>query len=123
MDGRDVLHFGSNDYLGLANHPEVRAATQRAIAEYGVGAGASHLMSGHAVAHEKLERELAQFAGAHLPEPRALLFSTGYMANLGIVTALMRRGDAVFADKLNHACLNDAALLSRAQLMRTSRAL
>src|SRR5947208_6152269 len=63
--------------------------------------------------HEKLERELAQFAGAHLPEPRALLFSTGYMANLGIVTALMRRGDAVFADKLNHACLNDAALLSR----------
>jgi 8-amino-7-oxononanoate synthase len=118
VDGRELLHFGSNDYLGLANDPRVRAAAKRAIDAYGVGAGASHLISGHFAPHELLERELAEFAGGFCTDARALLFSTGYMANLGIVTALVGRGDAVFADKLNHACLNDAALLSRAEFVR-----
>jgi 8-amino-7-oxononanoate synthase len=118
VDGRDMLHFGSNDYLGLANHPQVCEATRVAIDRYGVGAGASHLISGHFEAHERLEAELAQFAGGFLSAPRALLFSTGYMANLGVVGALLGRGHEVFADRLNHACLNDAALLSRARLVR-----
>jgi 8-amino-7-oxononanoate synthase len=117
VDGREVLHFGGNDYLGLASDPRLIAAAQRGAAEYGVGAGASHLISGHFSPHEALERELADWvapgAGA-----RALLFSTGYLANLAIVTALCGRGDAVFGDRLNHACLNDAALLSRADFIR-----
>jgi 8-amino-7-oxononanoate synthase len=118
VDGRDVLHFGSNDYLGLAADPAVCEAAQAAIARFGVGAGASHLISGHCAPHAELERELAAFAGGFCGNPAALCFSTGYMANLGIVTALMGRDDEVFADKLNHACLNDAALLSRARFTR-----
>lgn len=114
VDGRAMLAFCSNDYLGLAAHPALVAALQRAAAENGVGSGASHLISGHHRLHEKLEAALAQFVGL----PRALLFSTGYMANLGAVGALVGRGDTVFADRLNHASLNDAALLSRAQLRR-----
>ncbi len=114
LDGRDYLSFASNDYLGLASHPDLAAAVQRAVADYGVGAGASHLLSGHHILHHRLETELAEFAGL----PAALLFSTGYMANLGVVTALTGRGDAVFADKLNHASLVDACLLSRAELVR-----
>jgi len=118
VDGCEMLHFGSNDYLGLANEPRVRAAAKNAIDRYGVGAGASHLISGHFTPHEMLEQELAQFVGTFTVPARALLFSTGYMANLGIVTSLLGRDGALFADKLTHACLNDAALLSRAQFVR-----
>ena len=114
VDGRHYLAFCSNDYLGLAAHPRLVRAAQEGAARYGIGAGASHLILGHGAAHHALEAALAAFVGL----PRALLFSTGYMANLGIVTALTGRGDAVFADKLNHASLNDAALLSRAQFKR-----
>ena len=117
VDGRDVLHFGSNDYLGLASDPRLIAAAQRGAARFGVGAGASHLISGHFASHEALERELADWV-APCADALALLFSTGYLANLAIVTALCGRGDAVFGDRLNHACLNDAALLSRAEFVR-----
>lgn len=114
VDGKQYVAFCSNDYLGLASHPALIAAAQAGAAAYGVGAGASHLVLGHACAHEHLEDELAAFVGL----PRALLFSTGYMANLGVVTALLGREDAVFADRLNHASLNDACLLARAQFKR-----
>ncbi len=114
VDGKHYLAFCSNDYLGLASHPALIAAAQAGAMQYGVGAGASHLVLGHTRAHEELEQQLAGFVGL----PRALLFSTGYMANLGIVTALVGREDAVFADRLNHASLNDACLLARAQLKR-----
>ena len=114
VDGREYVAFCSNDYLGLAADPELIEAARAGAARYGVGAGASHLILGHSAAHHELERQLAALAGL----PRALLFSTGYMANLGVVTALVGRGDAVFADRLNHASLNDAALLSRATLKR-----
>ena len=114
VDGKDYLSFCSNDYLGLASHPALIEAAQLAAARYGVGAGASHLVSGHSVLHHELEAALAAFAG----QPAALLFSTWYMANLGIITALAGRDDEVFADKLNHASLNDAVLLSRAKFTR-----
>jgi len=114
VDGREVLSFCSNDYLGLANHPALIAAAKAAADDVGVGSGASHLITGHHRLHHELEDALASFVGL----PRALLFSTGYMANLGIVTALVGRGDAVFADRLNHASLNDAVVLSRAELKR-----
>jgi 8-amino-7-oxononanoate synthase len=114
VDGTDMLSFCSNDYLGLASHPTLIAAMQQAAAGVGVGSGASHLITGHHRLHHDLEAALAGFVGL----PRALLFSTGYMANLGVVTALMGRGDAVFADRLNHASLNDAAVLARAELHR-----
>ena len=117
VDGREVLHFGSNDYLGLAADSRVIAAAQAGAARYGVGAGASHLISGHRTAHEVLERELAAWV-APCADAQALVFCAGYLANLAAVTALVRRGDAVFADRLNHACLNDAALLSRAEFTR-----
>lgn len=113
-DGAEVLSFCSNDYLGLANHPGLIAAMQKATAAAGVGSGASHLITGHHQMHHALEQVLAGFVGL----PAALCFSSGYMANLGVVTALMRRGDAIFADKLNHASLNDAAVLARADLQR-----
>ncbi len=114
VDGKHYVAFCSNDYLGLANHPELIAAARAGAQAYGVGAGASHLVLGHARAHEQLEQTLAAFVGL----PRALLFSTGYMANLGVVTALLGREDAVFADRLNHASLNDACLLARTQFKR-----
>jgi 8-amino-7-oxononanoate synthase len=117
VDGRDLLHFGSNDYLGLAGDQRVVAAAQAGAARYGVGAGASHLISGHFTPHEAIEGDLAAWI-APCEKARALLFSTGYLANIAIVTALVGRGDAVFADKLNHACLTDAALLSRADFVR-----
>jgi 8-amino-7-oxononanoate synthase len=120
-DGRQMLHFGSNDYLGLASDPRVVAAAQQGAARYGVGAGASHLVSGHFQPHDDLERELAAWV-APCANARALLFSTGYMANLGVVTALVGRADTVFGDRLNHACLNDAALLSRAEFIRYAHA-
>ena len=114
VDGRPLVAFCSNDYLGLAAHPDLIAAVQRAASEAGVGAGASHLVCGHHELHHRLEERLATFVGL----PAALLFSSGYLANLGVVTALVGRGDAVFGDRLNHASLNDAALLSRARLLR-----
>ena len=111
---KPYLSFCSNDYLGLANHPQLIAALQQGAAQYGAGAGAAHLVSGHSIVHHRLEQALAAFVG----KPAALLFSTGYMANLGAVQALAGKGDAVFADKLNHASLNDAMLLSRATVKR-----
>ena len=114
MDGKPCLNFCSNDYLGLANHPQVVSAFQQGLSRYGAGSGASHLVCGHSAAHEELEEALAHFSG----RPRALLFSTGYMANLGVVQALAGRGDGVYEDRLNHASLLDAALLSRAALHR-----
>ena len=113
-DGEPLLSFASNDYLGLANHPALIAAFQLAAVEAGVGGGASHLITGHHQFHHQAEQSLADFIGL----PAALLFSTGYVANMGIIAALMGRDDAIFADKLNHASLNDAALLSRATLHR-----
>jgi 8-amino-7-oxononanoate synthase len=114
VDGQDFLAFCSNDYLGLAGHPDLIAAARQGADDFGVGAGASHLILGHSEPHHALELALA----AHLGLPRALLFSSGYMANIGTVTALAGRGDAVFADRLNHASLNDAAILSRAEFRR-----
>jgi 8-amino-7-oxononanoate synthase len=114
VEGREYLAFCSNDYLGLANHPRLIAAAREGAMRYGVGAGASHLINGHSQAHHELEEALAGFVGY----PRALMFSSGYMANAGAVAALAGRNDAVFADKLNHASLNDAVLVSRAAFKR-----
>lgn len=114
VDGRDYVAFCSNDYLGLAADSRVAAAAAAGIARYGVGAGASHLILGHGTAHHELELALARL----LQQPRALLFSSGYMANIGVVSTLVGRGDAVFADRLNHASLNDAVLVSRATFKR-----
>jgi len=114
VDGERLLSFCSNDYLGLANDPRVVAALRHGAEQYGVGAGASHLVSGHSRAHHALEEELAAFVGAQ----RALLFSTGFMANLGAVTALAGRHSLVAEDRLNHASLVDAARLARARTRR-----
>jgi len=114
LAGRDYLNFCSNDYLGLAAHPRVVEAFQRATATYGVGSGASHLVCGHSAPHHELEEALAEFTG----RPRALLFSSGYMANMGILTTLLQRGDFVFEDRLNHASLLDGGLHSGARFQR-----
>ena len=114
IEGREYLSFCSNDYLGLANHPDVVAAFHRGLDEYGAGSGAAHLVTGHTRAHHELEEELACF----VRRPRALLFSTGYMANLGAIAALLGRGDRVFQDYTNHASLLDGARLSGARLVR-----
>ena len=114
VDGRPMLGFCSNDYLGLANHPDIISAMQRGAEEYGVGSGAAHLVNGHSASHHALEEELAEFTG----RPRALLFSTGYMANQGVITALLGRGDTIYEDRLNHASLIDGGLLSRASFKR-----
>ncbi len=114
VDNKPYLSFCSNDYLGLANHSQLISALQQGAQQYGVGAGASHLVSGHFHAHHELEIQLAAFVG----KPAALVFSTGYLANLGVVQALVRRGDTVFCDKLNHASLNDGMLLSHAKIKR-----
>ncbi len=114
VQGKRLLNFCSNDYLGLANHPDVVAALQKGAAEFGVGSGAAHLVCGHTKAHQGLEEELADFVGFE----RVLLFSTGYMANIGAISALMGRGDCVFEDKLNHASLLDGGLLSGARFRR-----
>ncbi len=114
INGKNMLTFCSNDYLGLANHPKVIKAFKQAADKYGVGSGAAHLINGHSIEHQKLEEELADFTGRE----RVLLFSTGYMANMGVVNAIMERGDAIFADRLNHASLIDASLLSKAKLQR-----
>ncbi|WPP00327.1 8-amino-7-oxononanoate synthase [Pseudomonas sp. HR96] len=114
VDGQPLLAFCNNDYLGLANHPEVIKAWRDGAERWGVGGGASHLVVGHSTPHHALEEALAEFTG----RPRALLFSTGYMANLGAVTALVGQGDTVLQDRLNHASLLDAGLLSGARFNR-----
>ncbi|MGB7904150.1 MAG: 8-amino-7-oxononanoate synthase [Steroidobacteraceae bacterium] len=114
VEGRECLAFCSNDYLGLADHPRIVAAFCEAARRWGVGSGASHLVSGHDAEHHALEEELAQFVA----RPRALLFSTGYMANLAIASVLVGRGDAVLEDRLNHASLLDAGLGSGARFAR-----
>ncbi|MCB1874569.1 MAG: 8-amino-7-oxononanoate synthase [Chromatiales bacterium] len=114
VDGRELLSFCSNDYLGLANHPRVVQALAEGARRWGAGSGAAHLISGHCAAHHALEEELAEFTG----RPRALLFSTGYMANLGVIGALTGRGDSVFEDRLNHASLLDGGLVSGAGFVR-----
>lgn len=118
VDGAARLAFCSNDYLGLAADPALAQALAEGVARHGVGAGASHLLTGHTRAHDDLERALARWCRL----PAAVLFSSGYMANLGVVAALLGRGDVMFADRLNHACLNDAALLARARLVRHAHA-
>lgn len=114
VDGRRVLAFCSNDYLGLASDPRVVAAARQALDHYGLGAGAAHLVNGHTRAHGELEAELAGFTG----RPRALLFSTGYMANLGVLQALLGRHDTVLEDRLNHASLLDASRLAGCRVRR-----
>jgi len=118
VGGEALLAFCSNDYLGLANHPAVVAAFKAGADRYGVGAGASHLLGGHGAAHHALEEELAAFVGTE----RALLFSTGYLANLGAVAALTDRHATLFEDRLNHASLIDAARLSQAAVKRYAHA-
>lgn len=114
IDGKQVLSFCSNDYLGLANHPDIREAFVSAVGKYGVGSGSAHLVNGHSQLHHDCEQMLAEFTGRQ----RALLFSTGYMANLAITSALVRRQDAVFQDRLNHASLIDAARMVDGKFMR-----
>lgn len=114
VDGRALLSFCSNDYLGLANHPEVLRSFHDALDRYGAGSGASHLVSGHSLPHHALEEELAAFTG----RSRALVFSSGYMANVGTLTALFGKQDAVFEDRLNHASLLDGGLFSGARFRR-----
>jgi 8-amino-7-oxononanoate synthase len=111
---KKYLSFCSNDYLGLANHPRLIGAMQAAAGDSGVGSGASNLITGHHRYHDELEKKLAKFVGM----PAALVFSTGYMANIGVLGALAGRGDAIFADKLNHACLNDGGYYSLAEFHR-----
>jgi 8-amino-7-oxononanoate synthase len=118
LDGQRCLAFCSNDYLGLSHHPQVIEAMQQGAEQYGAGSGAAHLINGHSRAHHALEEELAAF----VQRPRALLFSTGYMANLGVMSALLQRGDQVFEDRLNHASLIDAGLLSGARFSRFAHA-
>jgi len=114
VGGKHLLAFCSNDYLGLASHPMLTTALAEGARQWGSGSGASHLLSGHYSVHDQLERELANF----VDRDAALYFSSGYMANTGIIPALVGRGDAIFADRLNHASLVDGALLSRATLHR-----
>lgn len=114
VDGKKLISFCSNDYLGLANHPKVIEAFVAAAKKWGVGSGASHLVSGHSLEHHALEEELAAFTG----RDRTLVFSTGFAANLGCITALLNEKDAVFEDKLNHASLLDAGLNSGARFQR-----
>ena len=118
IDGNEVVNFCSNDYLGLANHPDVVNAFKAGADHYGVGSGSAHLICGHSAAHHALEEELAEFTG----RDRVLLFSTGYMANIGAISALVGRGDAVFEDRLNHASLLDGGLLSGARFKRYAHA-
>lgn len=117
-DGTDLLSFCSNDYLGLANHPQVVQALADGARRWGVGSGASHLVSGHSLAHAALEARLASWMAPHIPGAQALLFCSGYMANVALMTALGDAQTTLFADKLNHASLVDGALLAKAALQR-----
>ena len=118
VDDKLLHNFCSNDYLGLAGHRDIAAAFKQGVDNYGTGSGASHLISGHCEAHHILEEQLAEFTG----RPRALLFSSGYMANLGVINALVGRTDQVLQDYLNHASLLDGGLLSRAKFQRYKHA-
>ena len=110
VDGRPLINFCSNDYLGLAGDPRIADALKRGVDRWGTGTGASHLICGHTAAHEELEQALAEFAG----RPRALLYGSGYAANVGVINALLSVGDFVFEDRLNHASLLDGGWISRA---------
>jgi len=114
IDGKKLLSFCSNDYLGLANNPILKKAFIDAVEQEGVGAGAAHLLTGHSRYHQELEQELADFTG----QQRVLLFSSGYQANMGVIDGLMGRGDVIFQDKLNHASLLDGGRLSAADQLR-----
>ncbi|MBN3760087.1 8-amino-7-oxononanoate synthase [Burkholderia sp. Ac-20365] len=116
VDGRNIIGFASNDYLGLAAHPLLVAAIAEGARRYGAGSGGSHLLGGHSRSHAQLEDDLAGFVGGFVDNPRALYFSTGYMANLATLTALAGRGTTLFSDSLNHASLIDGARLSRADI-------
>jgi 8-amino-7-oxononanoate synthase len=116
VDGREIVGFASNDYLGLAAHPALAAALAEGARRYGTGSGGSHLLGGHSRAHARLEDDLAAFCGGFVDAPRALGFSTGYMANLATLTALAGRDTTLFSDALNHASLIDGARLSRADV-------
>ena len=118
VDDKQLHNFCSNDYLGLAGHRDIAAAFKQGVDTYGSGSGASHMISGHCEAHHALEEQLAEFTG----RPRALLFSSGYMANLGVINALVGRTDQVLQDYLNHASLLDGGLLSRAKFQRYKHA-
>src|SRR6202042_2537044 len=115
---RQLIDFSSNDYLGLARHPALAAALSECAARRGVGSAASHLVSGHGTEHAQLEEELAAFTGRE----RALLFSTGYMANLAVLACLAGRGERVLLDRLSHASLIDGARLSGARFKRFTHA-
>jgi len=114
IDDRDVINFCSNDYLGFANHPSIKQAMIDGVNKYGAGSGSAHLINGHSEAHHLLEEELAAFTGY----PCAILFSTGYMANIGICQALLDKNDYVFEDRLNHASLIDGGIISNARFQR-----
>ncbi len=114
VEGQPLLSFCSNDYLGLANAPEAREALARALEHAGLGGASSHLICGHHEAHHRLAGQLAAFTR----RSSALLFSTGYMANLGVISALAGRGDTIFSDRLNHASIIDGCILSRARVRR-----
>ena len=119
IEGRELKTFCSNDYLGLANHPDLVAALAEGSQKYGVGSGASHLISGHSVAHEALEKELATFQKDHIPNARALFFSTGYLANITAITSLVKLAPHgatnIYSARLNHASLIDGIRLATAQ--------
>ncbi|OGS23024.1 MAG: 8-amino-7-oxononanoate synthase [Elusimicrobia bacterium RIFOXYA2_FULL_39_19] len=114
LEGREVLNLSSNNYLGLANDPRIKKAATEAIEIYGIGSGASRLISGNMELHAKLEEKIAQFKNAEC----ALLFNTGYMANAGIISSFMGKDDIIFSDKLNHASIVDGIILSRAEYKR-----
>src|SRR5688572_4342135 len=114
LDGRALVNFCSNDYLGLAGDARVAEAMATAARRWGAGSGAAHLVTGHSAEHHALEEELADFTGREA----ALLFSTGYMANAGVITALAGRGEVILQDRLNHASLLDGARQSGARLLR-----
>ena len=112
VDGREVLVLGSNDYLGLAGHPEVRAAAAAALVTHGAGSGGARLVCGNRLVHEELEAALAAWKGAEA----AVLFNAGYLANLGTIAALVGPGDLILSDELNHASIIDGCRLSRAEV-------
>ncbi|WP_354675629.1 8-amino-7-oxononanoate synthase [Cupriavidus alkaliphilus] len=117
-EAESLLTFCSNDYLGLANHPQVVAALVEGAQRYGAGSGASHLVSGHSLAHSQLEAELARWFAPHIAQARTLYFCTGYMANMAVLTALGAAGATLFCESLNHASLIDGARLARAEVQR-----
>ena len=118
VEGRNVVNFSSNDYLGLANHADLAHALSAGVKKFGVGSGASHLISGHHQVHKMLEEQIAQFTG----RSRALFFANGYMANMGVLGSLLSDQDLILSDELNHASLIDGCRLSRARCLRFKHA-